>query len=108
VDRLVYLVVQVAGQPATMMMRRVGQRLYMCAARKFRSSNGRGNQTIELWPCGYDTRCNVRNCRAKATTLARSIDGGGRPIKQYELCSIHADQVVQREKLRGRGNREVG
>jgi hypothetical protein len=52
-------------------------------------------RTIELWPC-------VRNCKATATTLAWSADSGGRPIKQYELCSIHADQVAQREKLKGR------
>jgi hypothetical protein len=57
---------------------------------------------IELWPCGYDARCKVRNCKAKATTLVRSFDAGGRPMKQYELCSIHAEQVAQREKLRGR------
>jgi hypothetical protein len=59
-------------------------------------------KTIELWPCGYDARCKVRNCKAKATTLARSVDAGGRPMKQYELCSAHADQVAQREKLKGR------
>ena len=59
-------------------------------------------KAIELWPCGYDVRCNVRDCKAKATTLARSVDAGGRPIKQYELCSVHADQVAQREKFRGR------
>jgi hypothetical protein len=34
-------------------------------------------KTIELWPCGYDARCNVRSCKANATTLARSIDTGG-------------------------------
>jgi hypothetical protein len=34
-------------------------------------------------------RCDVKNCTAKATTLARSIDAGGRPIKQYE-CVIAA------------------
>jgi hypothetical protein len=56
----------------------------------------------ELWPCGYDARCNVRNCRAKATVLARSLDSGNRPIKQYELCSVHAEQVTQREKVNGR------
>jgi hypothetical protein len=59
-------------------------------------------KTIELWPCGYDARCNVRNCKAKATTLARSVDTGGRPMKQYELCAVHAEQVAQREKGRGR------
>jgi hypothetical protein len=44
-------------------------------------------KSIELWPCGYDARCNVRKCKARATTLARSTDSGGRPLKQYELCS---------------------
>ena len=64
-------------------------------------------KVIELWPCRYDARCNVMNCKAKATTLARS---GGRRMKQYELCSVHADQVAQREKLKGREivRREVG
>jgi hypothetical protein len=61
-------------------------------------------KTIKLWPCGYDWRSNVRNCKAKATTLARSVDAGGRPMKQYELCSAHVEQVAQREKLKGRGS----
>jgi hypothetical protein len=67
-------------------------------------------KTIELWPCGYQAPCKVHNCKLKATTIARSVDGGGRPIKQYELCSIHADQIAQREKLKGREiiKREVG
>jgi hypothetical protein len=59
-------------------------------------------KAIELWPCGYDAGCNVRNCKAKATTLARSVDAGGRPMKQYELCGVHAEQVAEREKGRGR------
>lgn len=36
-------------------------------------------KTMELWPCGYDARCKVRNCKAKTTMLARSTDSGGRP-----------------------------
>lgn len=60
------------------------------------------SKTIELWPCGYDARCNVRNCKAKATTLARSTDSGGKPIKQYELCQVHADQVAKGELGKGR------
>jgi hypothetical protein len=51
-------------------------------------------RTIELWPCGYQARCKVRNCKAKASTISRSTDSGGRPIKQYELCSVHADQIA--------------
>jgi hypothetical protein len=26
--------------------------------------------------------------------LARSIDSGWKPIKQYELCAVHAEQVA--------------
>jgi hypothetical protein len=67
-------------------------------------------KAIELWPCRYDTRCNVKNCKAKATTLARSVDSGGRPMRQYELCTAHAEQVAERERGRGREivKREVG
>jgi hypothetical protein len=31
-------------------------------------------KTIELRPCGYQATCNVKNCRAKASTLARAVD----------------------------------
>ena len=67
-------------------------------------------KTIELWPCGYLAPCKVRDCKLRATTIARSVDSGGRPIRQYALCSVHADQIAQREKLRGREiiRREVG
>jgi hypothetical protein len=52
-------------------------------------------KTIELWPCGYDARCNVRNCKAKATTLARSVDAGGRPINQYPLIpELHRNLAI--------------
>jgi hypothetical protein len=47
-------------------------------------------------------RCNVKTCKAKATIIARSVDAGGRPMKQYELCQPHAEQVAEREKGRGR------
>jgi len=59
-------------------------------------------KAIELWPCGYDALCKVRNCKARATTIARSVDAGGRPIKQYELCAPHAESVAERERGRGR------
>jgi hypothetical protein len=34
--------------------------------------------------------------------IARSVDAGGRPIKQYELCDVHAEQVAVRERAKGR------
>jgi len=57
---------------------------------------------VELWPCGYDALCTVKNCKAKATTIARSMDSGGRPIRQHELCEAHAQQVSGRERSKGR------
>jgi hypothetical protein len=49
-----------------------------------------------------------QNCRAKATTIARSVDAGGRPLRQYELCQAHAESVAERERDRGRENRNAG
>jgi hypothetical protein len=59
-------------------------------------------KTIELLPCRYHIACRAKDCRRKATVIARSYDTGGRPLRQYELCQPHADQVVEREKGRGR------
>jgi hypothetical protein len=59
-------------------------------------------KTIELWACSYDAPCKVHNCGAIATMIARSMDSEGRHIHQYELCQPHAEQVTEREKLKGR------
>src|ERR1700758_2134115 len=60
-------------------------------------------KTIELGPCGYNAQCRVKNCKARATVIARSIDTGGCPDKQYELCAAHAEQIAERERAKGRG-----
>jgi hypothetical protein len=57
---------------------------------------------IELWHCGYRPTCRARNCKARATTIARSVDAGGRPLRQYELCDAHTRQVTHRERAWGR------
>jgi hypothetical protein len=57
---------------------------------------------IELRRCLYQVRCNVRACQAKATMIARSVDAGGRPMRQYEVCDVHAEQVATRERAKGR------
>ena len=61
-----------------------------------------GTKEIELWPCGYQTPCKVRNCRNKATVIARSIAAGGQPRNQHELCAVHAEQIAERERAKGR------
>jgi hypothetical protein len=46
---------------------------------------------IQLLACGYPARCYVRQCQARATTLARYTDHQGRPLRQRELCDRHAE-----------------
>jgi hypothetical protein len=58
---------------------------------------------IEIRPCLYDAVCSARRCQAKATVIARAFDSGGRPAKQYELCSQHGLHMAEREKRKGRG-----
>jgi hypothetical protein len=57
---------------------------------------------IELWPCGYEATCRVKNCSATATIIACAVDGIGRPSMQYELCVPHAEQIAKRERGKGR------
>jgi len=63
---------------------------------------GDDTKTIELWACGYDAPCKVHNCKLKAIIIARSVDAGGRPLRQYELCAAHAEQIAERERSKGR------
>jgi hypothetical protein len=51
-------------------------------------------KAIEFLPCGYQARCQVKNCTARATTIARAADAHGRPLNQYELCALHVEQVA--------------
>ena len=59
-------------------------------------------KTIELWPCGYQAPCQVKNWTVRATVIARAADSIGRPITQYELCAPHAKQVAERERAKER------
>jgi hypothetical protein len=34
--------------------------------------------------------------------IARSVAAGGRPMRQHELCEVHAEQVAVRERRKGR------
>jgi DNA polymerase/3'-5' exonuclease PolX len=66
-------------------------------------------KAIELGPCDYHAQCRAKSCTARATIIARSIDTGGRPNKQYELCATHTEQIAEREQAKGHEivNREI-
>ena len=53
-------------------------------------------KAIELWPCGYQAPCRVKNCKARATVIARASNSIGSLITQYELCAPHAEQIAER------------
>jgi len=57
---------------------------------------------IEIGPCRHDAPCSARRCDASATVIARAFDAGGRPVRQYDLCSEHGLFIARREKSRGR------
>jgi hypothetical protein len=59
-------------------------------------------KAIEVLPCGYQTQCKVRSCKAQATTILRGVDGRGHPTVQWEVCTPHSEQTIVREASKGR------
>ena len=49
----------------------------------------------------YVSRCKVRRCTARATTVAEKVDGAGRHVPQVELCDHRCEVVIERERKRG-------
>jgi len=59
-------------------------------------------KTIEVLPCGYQTRCKVQGCEAPATTILRGLDCRGRHTIHWEVCTPHSEQAIVREAHKGR------
>ena len=57
---------------------------------------------IELRRCLYLPCAAPVAVAPKPPRSSRSVDCGGRPMKQYELCYIHANQVAERERAERR------
>jgi len=49
----------------------------------------------------YVSRCKVRRCTERATTVAEMVDGAGRHVRQIELCARHCEIVIERERKCG-------
>jgi hypothetical protein len=43
-----------------------------------------------LYKLDYPSPCKIKECRSRATTLARGFDSMGRSMGQIELCDPHA------------------
>jgi hypothetical protein len=48
---------------------------------------------VELWPCGYTSRCSAQGCRRPATTILRYLDSRGRFERQTDACDTHASEL---------------
>ena len=59
-------------------------------------------KTIGLGSSRYRSLYRGMELQAPPKPIAKSYDSGGRPLRQHELCQRHADQVVERERAKGR------
>jgi hypothetical protein len=51
--------------------------------------------------CKYITQCKARSCLKRATLVAEKVDAAGRHVRQIELCPLHCEIVIGRERARG-------
>jgi hypothetical protein len=57
---------------------------------------------VQIGRCGYPCPCRAPRCtQTRATMVLRKIDAAGRPVRQIELCTRHAQVAVAREHTRG-------
>jgi hypothetical protein len=57
--------------------------------------------TIRIHRCGYISRCKKPRCQERSTLIAEKVDAAGRHVRQIELCPLHCDIVIARERSRG-------
>src|ERR1039458_3591690 len=57
--------------------------------------------TVRVYRCGYVSRCRVRRCLKRATSIEEKVDAAGRHVRQIELCEPHLNFVLERERGRG-------
>jgi hypothetical protein len=57
--------------------------------------------TVRIHRCGYVSPCKARGCPKRATLIAEKVDVAGRHVRQIELCPLHCEVVIERERSRG-------
>ena len=58
-------------------------------------------KTLRIHRCGYVSKCKRRGGTERATLIAEKIDGAGRHVGQIELCTLHGNAVISRQRDRG-------
>jgi hypothetical protein len=49
----------------------------------------------------YAARCSIRRCTASVTANIRPVDHIGRPQANLDVCSPHAEPLIQRAHAKG-------
>ena len=57
--------------------------------------------TVLIHRCKYVSQCKARRCLKRATLIAKKVDCAVRHVRQIELCSLHCEIVIERERARG-------
>jgi hypothetical protein len=57
--------------------------------------------TVCIHRCGYISRCSGRGCLKRAALIAEKVETAGRHVRQIELCPLHCQIVIERERIRG-------
>ena len=57
--------------------------------------------TVRIHRCKYISQCKARRCLKRATLIAEKIDAAGRHVRQIELCLLHCEVVIERERALG-------
>ncbi|GEM_PF-2091482 len=56
---------------------------------------------VRIHRCRYVSLCRARDCPKRATLIAEKVDTAGRHVRQIELCGLHCEIVIERERVRG-------
>jgi len=56
---------------------------------------------VRIYRCGYVSSCRARGCLKRATLIAEKVDAVGRHVRQIELCPLHCQIVIERERTGG-------
>ena len=56
---------------------------------------------VRIHRCGYVSPFRARNCQMRATLVAEKVDTAGRHVRQIELCPLHCQIVIERERNSG-------
>ena len=56
---------------------------------------------VRINRCKYVSQCRARSCVKRATLVAEKVDTAGRHVRQIELCALHCQIVIERERERG-------